>query len=98
MLAYLRDTIDDRAISLTQLAEEVAMSPGFLAGAVWGDVELTPTDTARLVQALDCATEVPMAECPRGQLLLVDCHWSGQVDSHAPEAAWPSAVAKEGSD
>jgi DNA-binding Xre family transcriptional regulator len=99
MLAYVREMRYDRGISLTELAERVELSPAILAGALWGETELSSTRVAQLVQALELEPHELVAEPARGGLLSPgEAPWSGRDEAWASQTGWPTVVAKEGSD
>ena len=95
--AYLREVRHDRGLSLEVLAQRVGTPAVALAGALWGEVGLSPEAAARLAATLqvDPALVTCLAERadPPARLWLLgggpsDCAGQGR----------PAVVAKEGSD
>lgn len=96
--AYLREVRHDRGLSVDVLAERIGTQPVALAGALWGELPLSPDAAGRLVTVLDvdptlvaCVAE---QDQPAARLALLD-----EGPSDCAGLGWPAiAVVKEGSD
>jgi hypothetical protein len=82
LLAYLRELRHDRGVSIPALAERLGIPPMAVIQILSGEAEVAPDVIAKLALALG-ATEAPRDE---------------RDHPHQPPAAWPTVVAKEGSD
>jgi hypothetical protein len=91
VVSYLRQTRhNQRHIPLSEIARYLGIAPDFLEGAIWGATELSNSDVAHLVEAQSNAAATPAA---------AQNSWSDDEDAAwSPDRAWPTFVAKEGSD
>jgi transcriptional regulator with XRE-family HTH domain len=95
--AYLREVRHDRGLSLEALAQRAGTPPVALAGALWGELPLSPEAAGRLATVLhvDPALVACVAEPENPPLRLP---LLGDAPSDCGGQGRPAVVAKEGSD